>query len=109
MKYIYTILAHTPEDCTLQVKLSCVDTPHTGVVQMQYPTEQGIPVFSDARLLEDVIRYFRGDLNSWEIQENNKFDIAAITVEADAVVGKTQSFDHTLLEDDWLEDDLDGM
>tara|TARA_R100001086_G_scaffold218854_1_gene135656 strand:+ start:100 stop:354 length:255 start_codon:yes stop_codon:yes gene_type:complete len=84
-----------------------MDVPHTGVVQMQYPTSIGVPTFSDAKLLEHVLLYFKGDLDYWEMWENNKDRIGAILNEADALVGKTQAFDHTIMDDEWFADELD--
>ena len=109
MKYVYEILDHDPDLAALQVKLSCVDVPHTGVHWIKYPTKQGIPSFEKADLTAEVLRYFRGDIDSWELWENNRYDVEEIKKEADAVVGNKETFDHSILDDDWLEDELDNL
>jgi len=109
MRYVYKILANNHIEGTLQVQLSCVDVPHTGVHWIKYPTKQGIPSFEKADLTAEVLRYFRGDIDSWELWENNRYDVEEIKKEADAVVGNKETFDHSILDDDWLEDELDNL
>ena len=109
MKYIYEILNHNPQGAYLEVKVSCLDVPHNGVRWIKYPTIRGIPAFEKSDILEEVLREFSGDIDAWELWENNKYDVEAITKEADAVVGNKETFDHTILDDDWLEDELDNL
>jgi len=107
MKYIYRILSHNAENATLQVKLSCVDTPNVGVADIRYPVHMGVPVFTPEKLMEEVLIQFRADLDNWEMYENNKDKYAEIKSEADALVGKTQSFDHSIFDDGWFVDELE--
>tara|TARA_R100001443_G_C3260995_1_gene155601 strand:- start:263 stop:595 length:333 start_codon:yes stop_codon:yes gene_type:complete len=104
MKYIYNIEAHDSTNQRLQIKLSCVDKEgYSGVVSMPYPTSLGVPTFTDSKLLEDILINFRADLDNWEKIEKNKPNISAIKTEADALVGKTSTFNHTILDDDWID------
>ena len=107
MKYMYRILGHNDEDATLQIKLSCVDVPNTGVRNIRYPVHMGVPVFTPEKLMEEVLIEFRADLDNWEMYENNKDNYAAVKNEADSMVGKTQSFDHTIFDDGWFVDELE--
>ena len=107
MKYICRILSHNPEQATLKVKLSCVDTPNVGVADIRYPVHMGVPVFTPEKLMEEVLIQFRADLDNWEMYENNKDKYAEIKSEADALVDKTQSFDHSIFDDGWFVDELE--
>ena len=107
MKYIYRILAHDAENAIFQVKLSCLDTPNSGVVNMPYPTVNGEPTFSKSKVLEYVMTYFRTDLTNWEVKENNKDKYEEIQNEAEAMVGTSVSFDHSILDDSWLAEDIE--
>ena len=107
MKYICRILSHNPEQATLQVKLSCVDTTNVGVVDMPYPHVNGIPTFSKAKVLEQVMINFHADLTNWEMKENNKARYEEIKDEAEDMIGTSISFDHTILDDAWFEDEVE--
>ena len=109
MKYVYEILDNNPVEGTLQIHLTCIDVPHNGVRWIQYPSIRGVPSFAKTHILEEVIRNFRVDINTWEMWENNKYDVGEIRKEADAVVGNKETFEETLLDDDWLEDELDDL
>tara|TARA_R100001143_G_C3330179_1_gene119065 strand:- start:190 stop:513 length:324 start_codon:yes stop_codon:yes gene_type:complete len=107
MKYIYRILSHNAEEATLKVKLSCVDVTNSGVRDMFYPVHMGVPDLTPGKIMEKVLIEFRADLDNWEMHENNKDKYEEIKAEADALVGKTQSFDHSIMDDGWLIDELE--
>tara|TARA_R110002153_G_scaffold39277_2_gene113268 strand:- start:5977 stop:6300 length:324 start_codon:yes stop_codon:yes gene_type:complete len=107
MKYIYHIIGHNAEQATLQVKLSCVDIPNVGLVDIPYPHINGIPTFSKAKVLEQVMIHFHADLTNWEMKENNKASYEEIKDEAEAMIGTSVSFDHTILDDGWFENEVE--
>jgi hypothetical protein len=103
MKYIYRILSHNAEKATLQVKLSCLDMANVGVIDLPYPHVNGTPTFSEAKVHEQVMLHFHADLTNWEMNENNKARHEEIKVEADVLVGKAVSFDHSIEDFAWID------
>tara|TARA_R100000306_G_scaffold14348_2_gene17571 strand:+ start:979 stop:1302 length:324 start_codon:yes stop_codon:yes gene_type:complete len=107
MKYIYRVLNHNAEQATLQVKLSCVDVTNSGVRDIPYPIHMGVPDLTPGKIMEQVLIHFRGELDNWEMLENNKDKYEEVKAEAEALIGKTQAFDHSILDDGWLIDELE--
>ena len=104
MKYRYTIESHDSKNKTFKVKVSCTDVAgYSGVIPIPYPTSLGVPDFADNRLDEQIKTYFKGDLYNWGGEEKNKSNVSSIKAQAESLVGKAVEFDHSLKDEEWLD------
>ena len=104
MKYKYKIEDHDSTRQTLKIRVSCEDiSDYSGIVELPYPTSLGVPVFSEARIMEQVKMAFRPSMETWAKEQKNKDNISSIIEEADALVGKTVSFDHSIEDFQWMD------